>query len=241
MKLKKPIHPNTLIRTFLIVYLPVTILLALVASVSLINNIPVGIFLRDPAVIADENLIATIEPNTARYVVPFIGIISNLGILLWTVSASICLFCFSIIVRVNKSLKNENSLFLGSFGLITLFLLLDDLLLFHESIAPNLFIPEQMVYAFYGAIVLFALVRFRKVILQTEWIILCLASIFFSLSIGMDIFWLWGDELQLHNFLEDGFKLLGIASWVSYFVITSVGITTNCLNNKEKLISSKDF
>ena len=234
MKLKKSVRLDTLIKILFIVYLPVTIVLALFLSISLIYDIPISIFTTDSAVIAKSNLISLVEPNTARYVVPFIGIISNLGILLWTVSASTCFFGFAIITYLKKSLQNEYSLFLVFFGFVSLFLLLDDLLLFHELIAPYLFIPEVIVYAIYGMIVLFAIVRFRKVILQTEWIILCLALIFFFLSMAIDYFLILGDRATLHSLFEDGFKLFGIASWVSYFVIVSFRIATSCLDRKVK-------
>ena len=244
MKLKKSVRLDTLIKILFIIYLPVTIVLALFFSISLIYDISMGIFTRDSAVIAQGNLISLVEPNTVRYVVPFIGIISNLGILLWTVSAFTCFFGFAIITYLKKSLQNEYSLFLVFFGFVSLFLLLDDLLLFHELIAPSLFIPEVIVYVLYGMIVSFAIVRFQKVILQTEWIILCLALIFFFLSMALDYLSIFEDRATLNFFLEDGFKLFGIASWVSYFVIVSFRIATSCLDSKSKTrstLSTRNF
>ena len=82
----------------------------------------------------------------------------------------------------------------------------------------------------YVLIVLFGLIRFQKVIIKTEWLILSLALFFFALSIIIDQF----DNLfaaSVTIFIEDSFKLLGIASWVGYFVLTSFQI--NKTNDKQ--------
>ena len=112
------------------------------------------------------------------------------------------------------------------FCLISLLMLCDDLFLFHESIAPKLFLSEKLVYVCYFAIVSFGITRFRKVILQTEWIILCLAFVFFFLSLIFDIF----DSslnIPIIFILEDGLKFLGIASWSSYFFLVSLQVAKN--------------
>lgn len=79
--------------------------------------------------------------------------------------------------------------------------------------------------------------RFRKVIWQTEWIILCLALIFFFWSLVIDVFPFLNHRPTLNYLLEDGLKLLGIASWLSYFAIVSFQITKNCLNSEQKISS----
>lgn len=197
-------------------YLPVAILLCSIVLVNLYTGVPLETFTRDPAAIAGIN--------------PFTGIVSNIGILLWCIGASISLFSFFNITKGQNNKTNDYTFFLLFFGLTTLVLLLDDLLLFHELIAPTILnISEKYIYACYGTVVLFGMVRFRKVIFQTEWIILGLAFIFFALSIAIDL-----SEIRLLlsssslTFLEDSFKLLGIASWAAYFVLTSFQIEKRC-------------
>lgn len=133
----------------------------------------------------------------------------------------------------SHTFKSDRSFFLGFFGLLTLILLLDDLFLFHETIAPNLFIPEKVVYACYGAILLFGIIKFRKIILQTEWMIFGLALMFFSLSIVIDLFPIVYTS-NLEFILEDGFKILGIASWLSYFALVSFQVAKNSINSERR-------
>ena len=190
---------------------------------SLLTGIPLGTFTRDPAVIAGKEGVA---PLVNFKINPFIGIISNVGILFWCTSASVCFFSYFLTMLKKGPKKINNSLFLRFFGLISLLMLFDDLFLFHESIAPKLFLSEKLVYVCYLAIVSFGITRFRKVILQTEWIILCLAFVFFFLSLIFDIF-----ESSLNIpiifILEDGLKFLGIASWSSYFFLVSLQVAKN--------------
>lgn len=92
--------------------------------------------------------------------------------------------------------------------------MLDDLFLLHENIFPRkLNIPEKFVYFVYGIIVLSYIVKFRKLILKTDFIFLFLAFGFFGASI---IF----DQVTTNKYLgvlEDWFKLFGIVNWLAYF------------------------
>lgn len=201
------------LKTVAVLYLLIALLLCSIVIVNLYTGIPLEIFTKDLATVADVN--------------PFVGIVSSIGVLLWCVGASICLFTFGKIIEQSNKI-NDYSFFLLFFGLTTLVLLIDDLFLFHELIAPKVLnISQEIVYVFYGILVLFGIVRFRKIIFQTEWIILSLAFVFFALSIAIDLF---EGLLILHNsvFLEDSFKLLGIASWVCYFVFASSQIEKRC-------------
>ncbi len=199
-------------------YILIIIMLSLTVLLSLHTGIPLEEFTRDPTAIANVN--------------PFIGAISNIGILFWCISTSVCLFTFFNIVERRNNKVNDDTLFLLFFGLTTLILLLDDLFLIHESIAPVfLNISQKQIYVCYGMIVLFGIVRFKNIILQTEWIILSSSFSFFALSLAIDIF---GNSLDFSKstFLEDSFKLLGIVSWVCYFVLASFKIERNTVDSK---------
>lgn len=200
-----------------VLYLLVTILLCSIVLVNLYTGIPLEIFTKDLATVADVN--------------PFVGVVSSVGVLFWCIGASICLFTFSNIVRQGNKI-NDYTFFLLFFGLTTFILLFDDLFLFHEFVAPIILnISQKLIYLFYGILVLFGIVRFRKIIFQTEWIILCLAFVFFALSITIDLF----DSLLVlpsSVFFEDSFKLFGIVSWVCYLVLASSQIQKNALDSK---------
>ncbi|MDC3256214.1 hypothetical protein OAU93_02315 [bacterium] len=193
-----------------IVYLPVLLCLAALVAVYLITEIPLRIFFIDPVA----------EFNAPMYV----GCVSNLGVLLWGAAASVSLFggCLAF----NCKSQNEVAWFLVCSGLISTMLMLDDLFLLHEEvIEDHLFIPQKFVFAAYGVIVLVFLIRFRRMIADSDFTLLFLAFLFFSISVGVDLFVEPEDFVIFGGFpgrhiIEDGFKLLGITSWSLYFVLT---------------------
>jgi hypothetical protein len=154
----------------------------------------------------------------------YIGCVSNFGVLMWGAAASVCIFGGWLAFKcVNH---REIAWFLLCAGLVSMMLMLDDLFLLHEEvIEDHLFIPQKFVFAAYGAIVLWLLIRFRKTILESDYMLLFLSFVFFSLSVGIDLFVEPEDFTIFGGFpgrhiIEDGFKLLGIASWSVYFVRT---------------------
>ena len=152
---------------------------------------------------------------------PFTGLLSNLGILLWCASASICLFAALASAR---SGRRDLAGFLLASSLLTLFLLFDDLFLFHEDLARRyLGIGQMTVIGALGLWVLGYLAAYRRVILATDYAALVAALALLSMSVLVDL----GQgvlQARLGDWVylaEDGPKWLGIASWCSYFVQTS--------------------
>ncbi|MDM8568536.1 hypothetical protein QUF50_03285 [Thiotrichales bacterium HSG1] len=176
-------------------------LLISVAIVSFYYNIPVAKFTRDPTVILLGH--------------PFTGVISNIGILFWCSTSAICLFSSAIHIKNGNAIVSR---FLFFSGLLTLLLLLDDLFTFHEAIFPMYFhIPEEAVYSGYLVLVLTFFLKFKDLIIKSEYIILLIACGFFALSILSDIFL---PQIGWEFLLEDGFKLFGIVTWFIFFVRT---------------------
>jgi len=146
---------------------------------------------------------------------PYTGMLSNLGIIIWSATAGICLFVM-ILGAPYHELKRERQFFLLAF-LLTLVLLLDDLFLMHDVILPeDLNISENFLYAVYGILSLVFIIFFRNDILQTPYLLLMAAVLFFGFSISIDTIVKY---LNLPHgfFLEDGSKFLGIISWGTYF------------------------
>src|SRR5688572_25418752 len=104
-------------QTILRVWLPILILLGVTKLFSVTTNTPLRLLMLDPTEVTR---------------VPFYtGIMANLGILLWTVTASICLFISIFLPQwISKAWRD---FFLVS-GLLTFLLLLDDLLRIHDEI-----------------------------------------------------------------------------------------------------------
>ncbi|MCB0195446.1 MAG: hypothetical protein KDJ65_26090 [Anaerolineae bacterium] len=195
------------------VYLPTLIALYVLIEVNLRTGIPVAFLTRDPAA----------AMNAPFYV----GIFSNVGILFWCSTAAICLFSYRVLPENTNN--REWSLFFLSSGLITGWLLLDDLFLFHEEVFPEyLFIPQKVVFAGYGVLIITFLARFKATILNTAFLFLLLSFGFFGMSIFVDGLIKVKDfhiefiavGFRGRHLLEDGFKLLGIVSWSAYFMRT---------------------
>ena len=188
----------------LLLYLPTLLGLSIVTLTSIHQETPIFNYMRDPSSITNVS--------------PFIGVISNIGILLWCASAATCLFSWTIL-RKRAKLENMAHFFLY-FGSMGLLLLLDDFFVLHEYIFPIFFgVSEKITYMGYGSLLLLGIILFRGTILQTEYLTLMLSICFFGLSFFVDIFQ-YTIEIYFGQFrilFEDGFKLLGIVSWFGYF------------------------
>jgi len=191
----------------IITYTPVLALLVAVAIVSAVTGVPAGKITRDPAALMDAH--------------PLLGALSNLGIMLWSAAAAIALFAAGVLRQ--KAGDRQLIGYLVASGAVTLLLGFDDLFMLHEELLPRyLHVPETLVYFVYIALVLAWLARFRAVILKTDFLLLGLAFGCFAASVAMDqLPDAWVLRWDILFLIEDGFKLIGIVSWLAYFV--SVG------------------
>lgn len=181
------------IRTVFWPYFASIALLLFMYFVSKLQLVSVGVYTRE--------VNATLDVN------PFMGLISNLGLIMWSVTAGVCFFVSYI----------RKSMFLFSFGILTTFLLFDDMLMFHELVIPTyLHLLEIMVYLTYGLGVMYCFVAFSKQILSTNYFILLMALCFFGISILTDV--VWAEGFRGAVLVEDGAKFLGIVSWLIYFI-----------------------
>jgi hypothetical protein len=142
----------------------------------------------------------------------YIGLYSNLGILVWTATATLCFFC-SALLKTRKDERGTSS-FLFYSGLLTLLLLGDDFFLMHEKVLPRLLkIGEGPTFIFYFVFTLFIVIRSRKIILQTNFLPLFFAFGFFAISIFLD-------EGHFNHLVvwEDIMKIFGMVSWFVYFL-----------------------
>ena len=194
-------------RQLWITFFPSFFILAVIGAVSAIYHVKM------PDMTRDMTAIAGIHPLT--------GVLSNLGVLLWCAAASICLFSA---LTIHHVASKDIFWFLFSSGLLSLYLLFDDLFQFHEDLASRyLGLDEKVVYAVLGLAVFGYLTAFRRVILRTEYVFLLLAVGFLSSSVVIDAIlqpWMWRLG-HWEFFFEDGAKWLGIAAWCSYYVQTA--------------------
>ena len=200
----------------------VALTLIMVFLLSVIADSPVSLFTRDLSSIA----------KTKSYY----GLLSSIGVLLWTATSAVCLFGASLLrsFATNQAHSRKTIQYFVAAGGFTLVLLLDDLFTLHEVIdfkAPIL--TERIVYVFYACCMLAFIINFADHILTSAYPVLILALIFFALSITLD-----HDVLSSNwrEFAEDSFKFTGIALWSAYFIHTTYTAIQVSLQNTKRNI-----
>jgi hypothetical protein len=143
----------------------------------------------------------------------YYGLYSNVGVLLWWTAAVICIGS-AILLWPSRRL-HEPATFLLFAGITTTVIALDDLFQFHEDLLPNyLGLPEELFFAIHGLLLAVLLVRWRHLIMRSEWGLLLSALALFGTSVVIDAL-----DLRVRGrfFWEDGLKLAGIVCWLGYF------------------------
>jgi hypothetical protein len=122
----------------------------------------------------------TRDPADISGVPVYIGFLSNIGMLFWAATVAICFFVATFVAR--SAAASAARRFLYASGLLTLLLLFDDLFQLHERVFPlSLGVAEPVVFGGYLAVTLLYLVHFRRVILESDYLLLALALGFFGL------------------------------------------------------------
>jgi len=144
----------------------------------------------------------------------YAGIVSNFGVIIWTATATICLFAGSFV----RDAHNRQFLLLS--GILTLILMLDDQFLLHEEVFPlYLHIPGIVLYGFYAiSLLIIAMLHFRLVLANNP-ILMALPLAFFAISVVSAP--VTQNVLTTINplLIEDGCKFIGISGWFLYFLL----------------------
>ncbi len=109
------------------------ILFWLVYIISVKFEIPIRYFTADPLSLFDVN--------------PLIGVVSNIGILLWCATTAVLPFTFILVI---EKVSSKQISFLLYVAVITGLLLLDDFFMFHDRILLSLGIHELVMYGIYA-------------------------------------------------------------------------------------------
>lgn len=182
-----------------IAYAVTTAILSVVIYIGMEYNIELDHFTQDPVTVMDAPF--------------YLGFFSHFGILFWCGTAILC-FYTRIILR-NTSTDPEQLKFLFYSGLLTSLLLFDDLFLLHEDVFPEfLNLNKGTVYLVYVNIIILYLLLFRREILNSEFIILMVASMLIAISQFVDMLPM---PIPEDSFLEDAVKLFGIVTWFIYY------------------------
>jgi hypothetical protein len=170
-----------------------------VYTFGLFTGIPLDWLTRDPSAVTGSGF--------------YIGMLSNLGMMLWSATTAICFFGTFLPSRSHHF--RQPSFFLPISGILCLILTLDDGFMLHERVFPRLLhIPE--IGIFLGYLIIFAgySMYFFRWIVMTDYLLLILALLFLGLSTISDQIFPFS---SLETFMEDSLKFLGIVFWLAYF------------------------
>ena len=182
------------------VYLTSTLVIGamlLVICVYAQDQYPFGYLTRDPAYIVHQS------GHYSRW----FGLLSNIGVLLWTVTAAVCLFV-GWELAVTSDGKKKGHFFLAA-GILTSLLAIDDLFLLHELLTDTV-VGEKVAYISYGIAMAVYLIYFRRFHVVLGPTLLLFGGWMLGLSILSDL--MPNQSIAI----EDGTKFVGIAGWASY-------------------------
>ena len=182
-------------KLFYISILPSSILYLTILYFSKLYDIKLSLVVRDLA-------------QTCGYPIG-VGMISNIGILLWGAAASICLFT-TFSGKINSDISKL--LLLG--GAFSGLLCVDDFFLLHDR-----YIGPDFLNLTYLAISILILVRFKKILKKIGLFNLVISILFLGLSIFFDgvIQQIFNQSYELTQLIEEGFKFIGIACWLNFW------------------------
>ena len=191
-----------------------------VLVLGLARSIPLPNLTRDPAAITGTHW--------------WTGLLSFLGFALWGIGAGAAL------AGGLACQRGPRRRLLLQAAALTTFLLLDDMLMFHENVLPNLHVPETLVYVGYAVAVTAWAWFNRAEMRRTDRLLLVVALVGFAGSITLDKA---VDGITNWTFLEDSLKFVAIALWSLYLVRTAitslrdVGATTT-VGRRERVTKS---
>ena len=182
-------------KLFYISILPSSILYLAILYISNLYDIKLSLVVRDLA-------------QTCGYPIG-VGMISNIGILLWGATASICLF-----TSFSEYLNKESSKLLLLGGIFSSILCIDDLFLLHDR-----YVGPDFLNLTYLAISIFLLVRFRRILKIIGLFNLLISILFLGLSVFFDgvIQQIFNQSYELTQLIEEWFKFLGITCWLNFW------------------------
>lgn len=220
---------KTMPKLLLTVYVPAFLFIGLVWLETKLTTMTAYLLTADPAEIAQKP--------------PYVGIVSNLGIVLWAASLMSCLIAAEVIKKDSTKPRRWRSFFLFS-AVITGLLMFDDMLQIHEQ--SHAYLPffshngaEITVFSIYGILLVSYIIKCRSVFRKTEYLILLLALGFFAISLVVDV----NPEITTRAesnrsvLLEEGAKFLGITSWLTYFARTCLSKLK--YNNESEMTRAK--
>ena len=156
-----------------------------------------------------------------------VGLLSNLGYLLWLAAAAVALFTA---YSGQPGVRGKQYELLACGGWFSFILCIDDMFLLHDR-----YIGQTFLYVVYMVFAALIATRYRRQLMASRGELFLLAVALLGASIGIDQF--QRDlpfKYETVQLVEEGAKFLGIATWVLYWWQAS----TQSLNNAKSRITS---
>ena len=156
-----------------------------------------------------------------------VGLLSNLGYLLWIAAAAVALFTA---YSGQPGVRGKQYELLACGGWFSFILCIDDMFLLHDR-----YIGQTFLYVVYMVFAALIATRYRRQLMASRGELFLLAVALLGASIGIDQF--QRDlpfKYETVQLVEEGAKFLGIATWVLYWWQAS----TQSLNNAQSRITS---
>ena len=156
-----------------------------------------------------------------------VGLLSNLGYLLWLAAAAVALFTA---YSGQPGVRGKQYELLACGGWFSFILCIDDMFLLHDR-----YIGQTFLYVVYMVFAALIATRYRKQLMASRGELFLLAVALLGASIGIDQF--QRDlpfKYETVQLVEEGAKFLGIATWVLYWWQASA----QSLNNAQSRITS---
>ena len=145
----------------------------------------------------------------------YLGLISNLGILGWSVAVTAAVGGAWVAAQTNRPTAAR---FLIAGAAATAVLLFDDLFLIHSTWIPRLGVSKVLAQLMVVAPAIGWLAAFRGEMRRSRWLLVVAALFAFGISLVVDRVVAPSDGASL--VIEDSGKFMGILAWALYFVLT---------------------
>ncbi len=166
----------------------------------------------------------------------YTGLISNIGILCWSVAATAAAGGAWVAKQTGRPSASK---FLLMGAVATVVLLLDDLLQIHATWLPKLGMNKFGSQILIVLPTVFWLFVFFRDLIRTRWLLVICALGSFAVSLAIDSgLGLTGTTSLM---VEDGGKFLGVLAWALYFTLTAKDITASTIRAAQWKPGQKDL
>jgi hypothetical protein len=197
-------RPRLDLRVASVFYGAAALVLAGLIAFAAVHEVTARELARDPLSVAGEP--------------PYLGALSQFGILAWAAGAAACLIAYLVLRRSgDRETDRQTRRFFVAGGALTTVLALDDLFQIHENASQLPSLSEPLVLLVYPLLIVGFLVAFwGSPPLRLVRPLLAVSLVFLAVSMALDR--LPEEMLFAYPFWEDGTKLLGIAGWAASFM-----------------------